>query len=218
MGRTHAAPLRGAGHAARARDAVRLFHRPVRRGLPRGARRLPRRRPRARPEPMYRGGRRSGAAHCGRLRPLARRAPTRNGRGGSGVTDSTEIERKPRDDEADVYGMTHVGRVRDSNQDHFLICSLHKQLVIHQTSLQDVSALGATADRAAFVAMVADGAGGGAAGEHASRLAVEAVTKYVADSVTCYYIAADDESFAQSLHDAAMRCHERLMAISEAEW
>ena len=134
------------------------------------------------------------------------------------MTDSTELQRKPRDDEADVYGLTHVGRVRDSNQDHFLICSLHKQLVIHQTSLQDVAALGASTDRAAFVAMVADGAGGGAAGEHASRLAVEAVTRYVADSVTCYYIAADDESFAQSLHDAAMRCHERLMAISEEEW
>jgi serine/threonine protein phosphatase PrpC len=134
------------------------------------------------------------------------------------VTQATEVERKPRDDEADVFGLTHVGRVRDSNQDHFLICSLHKQLVIHHTSLPDVAALGTSTDRAAFVAMVADGAGGGAAGEHASRLAVEAATRYVAESVSCYYTAADDETFAKSLHDAAMRCHEGLMKRSEEEW
>ena len=33
-------------------------------------------------------------------------------------------QRKPRDDEIDVYGLTHPGRVRNENQDHFLICSL----------------------------------------------------------------------------------------------
>ena len=31
--------------------------------------------------------------------------------------------RKPRDDEIDVYGVTHPGKVRTENQDHFLICS-----------------------------------------------------------------------------------------------
>jgi len=30
--------------------------------------------------------------------------------------------RKPRDDEIDVCGLTHPGRVRTENQDHFLIC------------------------------------------------------------------------------------------------
>ena len=34
--------------------------------------------------------------------------------------------RKPRDEEVDVYGLTHPGLVRAENQDHFVVCSLHK--------------------------------------------------------------------------------------------
>jgi hypothetical protein len=42
--------------------------------------------------------------------------------------------RKPRDDEVDVYGVTHAGNVRKVNQDHFLICQLEKRVRIYQTS------------------------------------------------------------------------------------
>lgn len=130
----------------------------------------------------------------------------------------TETPRKPRDEETDIYGLTHVGRVRSSNQDHFLICSLRKQLVVHHTSLPDPSALGARDDRLAFVAMVADGAGGGLGGEEASRLAVEAVTRYVSESVRCCYtVDCDGETFARSLHESAMRCHAGLLARAEAD-
>ena len=34
-------------------------------------------------------------------------------------------DRKPLDEEIDVYGLTHPGKVRTENQDHFLICALH---------------------------------------------------------------------------------------------
>ena len=44
-------------------------------------------------------------------------------------------DRKPRDDEIDLYGLTHPGKVRTENQDHFLICALKKQMVVHLTSL-----------------------------------------------------------------------------------
>ena len=44
-------------------------------------------------------------------------------------------DRKPRDEEIDVYGLTHAGKVRSENQDHFLICALKQQMVVHQTSL-----------------------------------------------------------------------------------
>ena len=46
-------------------------------------------------------------------------------------------QRKPYDEEIDVYGITHPGKVRKDNQDHFLICSLKKQMVVRQTSLPD---------------------------------------------------------------------------------
>ena len=50
-------------------------------------------------------------------------------------------EERPRDDELDLYGLTHAGRVRGENQDHFLLCTVHPQVVVHGTSLPDVASL-----------------------------------------------------------------------------
>jgi len=95
--------------------------------------------------------------------------------------------RKPRDDEIDVWGLTHPGKVRKNNQDHFLLGSLHKRLEIRASSLPPTELLQARDERIGFLAMVADGVGGHAAGEEASRLALEEVTLYVAQSTRCYY-------------------------------
>ena len=127
-------------------------------------------------------------------------------------------DRKPQDQEIDAYGLTHQGRVRSSNQDNFLICSLRKQVVVHYSSLPSAAELATHADRVAFVAMVADGTGGEAGGEEASRQAVEAVTRYVTESMQCYYQApVTDEAFHQSLHDAAMRCHSTLLERADSD-
>ena len=117
-------------------------------------------------------------------------------------------ERKPFDEEIDVYGLTHVGKVRRDNQDNFLICALRKQMVVHQTSLPEPERLGGGPERLAFLAMVADGVGGGVKGEEASRLALEAVTQYVAGTMRCYYATGgeDDMEFTRSLQDAALQC------------
>jgi protein phosphatase len=122
-------------------------------------------------------------------------------------------ERKPRDDELDVYGLTHSGLVRKENQDHFLICSLRKEVVVHRTSLPDIGGLALPPERVAFLAMVADGVGGGMRGEEASRLAVETVTHYVAESVRCYYAAGhhDDREFLETLQEAVLHCHEDVV-------
>ncbi|MBA2626766.1 MAG: serine/threonine-protein phosphatase [Gemmatimonadales bacterium] len=119
------------------------------------------------------------------------------------------IERKPRDEELDVYGLTHPGKVRPNNQDHFLICSLHREVVVHSTSLPLTGALGLGGERLAFLAMVADGVGGGPKGEEASRVALESVTEYVVQCTRCYYAAdiADTDAFTGALADAAMKCH-----------
>ena len=116
--------------------------------------------------------------------------------------------RQPGDDRIDVYGLTHPGKVRKVNQDHFLLCSLRKQMDVHRTSLPDVSRLART-ERLAFLAMVADGVGSGTKGGEAARLALEAVTDYVAGSMHCYYTAdsADDEAFSCALEEAALRSH-----------
>lgn len=122
------------------------------------------------------------------------------------------IVSKPTDDEIDVFGLTHPGRVRSANQDHFLIGSLRKRMNVLMTSLPDVDRLPADSERLAFLAMVADGVGGHAGGEEASRLALEAVTQYLTNSMHCYYTAdaSDDQSFAKALADAALQTHDDI--------
>ena len=128
-------------------------------------------------------------------------------------------DRKPRDDEIDVHGVTHPGKVRRDNQDHFLLCHLRKQLVVRLTSLPDADQLVAGGERLVFLAMVADGVGGGAKGEEASRAALAAVTHYVSRSMRCYYAAAsaEDQEFFDSLQDAARECHEQIVRRGEAD-
>ena len=128
-------------------------------------------------------------------------------------------QRKPHDEEIDVYGLTHPGKVRKENQDHFLVCSLKRQMVVRQTSLPTVDSVTAQGERLAFLMMVADGVGGGAKGEEASRLAVEAATQYVQRSMRCYYAASadDDEEFFQALREAALGCHGQLMRRGETD-
>lgn len=128
-------------------------------------------------------------------------------------------ERKPLDEEIDVFGLTHTGNVRADNQDHFLICALRKQMVVQQTSLPRLERLIGGAERLAFLAMVADGVGGGAKGEEASRLALEAVAQYVSGTMRCYYATAseDDQAFTRSLQDAALQCSAELRRRGEED-
>src|SRR5258707_12915350 len=47
--------------------------------------------------------------------------------------------RKPTDDEIDVYGLTHPGKVREVNQDNFLLAPLRKRMERHRTTLPEAT-------------------------------------------------------------------------------
>jgi protein phosphatase len=124
----------------------------------------------------------------------------------------TDELRKPRDEEIDVAGLTHVGKVRKDNQDHFLIAQLKKRLEVHDTSLSP-QALSQVDERIAFLAMVADGVGGRAGGEEASRLALEEATLYLSQSIRTYNQGdAKADTFIDLLQSAALASHERVLA------
>jgi PPM family protein phosphatase len=125
---------------------------------------------------------------------------------------------KPTDADIDVYGITHVGKVRHENQDHFLISALSKHMRVDQTSLPDIEGLTSSTERVASLAMVADGVGSGA-GEEAARFAVRAIASYVAKSTQAFYTAdaTEPEAFAQLLEDAAMQCHTGVLELASEE-
>jgi len=120
------------------------------------------------------------------------------------------VERKPRDDELDVFGVTDRGKVRPENQDHFIIGSLRKRINVRQSSLAlDKIPLGE--ERVASFMMVADGVGGGLKGEQASRMTLEVTTKYLAEGARCYY-AFEEEGvdLVKALEEGALRCSEAI--------
>jgi protein phosphatase len=125
---------------------------------------------------------------------------------------------KPRDEEIDVHGLTHPGLVRTENQDHFLLASIHKRMQVLQTSLTAQQRTPLADDRLAFMAMVADGVGGGEGGERASATALEVATQYFVASTDCYYRAdGRDEAFVHTLQEAALKCHEAVIERAERE-
>ena len=124
--------------------------------------------------------------------------------------------RWPLEDEIDVYGLTHPGKVREVNQDQFLICTLRRQLDVYFSSLPDGGELPVGDERLAFLAIVADGVGGGAKGEEASRIAVETVTQCVVRSLRCYHATdtADGQAFSDALMEVAIQVHEEVVGRS----
>ncbi|MFL5517601.1 MAG: PP2C family protein-serine/threonine phosphatase [Gemmatimonadales bacterium] len=126
-------------------------------------------------------------------------------------------DRKPRDDEIDVFGLTHPGRVRKDNQDHFLVCALHKSATVQYSSIP-VENLTPGSQRVALLMMVADGVGGGHRGEEASRMALEGVTRYVTRCMACYYGASEDDSeFSSALQEVAGQCHTEMVRRGEED-
>ena len=73
----------------------------------------------------------------------------------------------------DVYGMTDKGYARTNNEDHFLIVRAGRAVETVLTSLADTETMpGELFEETAYGLVVADGVGGEAAGEVASRQAI----------------------------------------------
>ncbi len=133
------------------------------------------------------------------------------------TTTTAAPPRKPRDEEIDRFGLTHQGLVRKTNQDHFLLASVHRSVRIHQTSLDEQDHLPFGDERLAVLAMIADGVGGGEGGARASRTALEVASRYIVGSLHAFQNAnASDETFTNALQDAAMVTHAAVVEGAKA--
>ncbi len=115
-------------------------------------------------------------------------------------------------DPIESFGLTDVGRVRERNEDQFLIATLHRTMEVRHTSIERRAALDHLCRTQAHILVVADGVGGVAGGELASGAAVEALTDYIGQTAACCYaLDVDTEhEFLEHLERAVKRAHEAV--------
>jgi protein phosphatase len=122
-------------------------------------------------------------------------------------------QRAPTEADVRLYAMTHPGRVRPNNEDNFIVCSFHKEIDVHFTSLPDTSRLVEGGEPLGFLAAVADGVGGAAAGEVASRESLETLARYAKTFIQTYLAdePGRDTTFLEQLRASLQASHERVL-------
>ncbi len=132
------------------------------------------------------------------------------GPGGWTVDDRVDV---------DVAGRTHVGHRRDRNEDQFLVADLSKALTVRASSLafEDQTALIGGVRGALLV--VADGMGGHVGGQRASRVAVQALQRYVLHTMSWFFRLdeGDGEALEGQLVAAVERCQQALEQQLDAD-
>src|SRR5688500_1042265 len=88
-----------------------------------------------------------------------------------------------------AFGITDTGKVRQSNEDQFLIAELSKTMRLWQTSLPEPK-LQLGEDRA-HMFLVADGMGGHRAGERASAIAATAIEQFTLNNFRWFFNTGD---------------------------
>ncbi len=126
---------------------------------------------------------------------------------------------RPRRQQIDVFGLSHQGRVRTENQDHFLIASIHKAMSVLYSSLPERSLGELRSPSRGYVFMVADGVGGVPGGQEASRTALDAIVDYVLRTMDLYVQMDPDlePDFLADLVRSVERSHAAVQAAGEAD-
>ena len=108
----------------------------------------------------------------------------------------------------ECFGMTDIGKKRESNEDHFVIGDLHKHLATEYASvrLDAKDTFGGTKGK---LLLVADGMGGLNAGEVASELAIKSTVEFLLNSMHWLFHPAEPEisQFMDDLKNAACFSH-----------
>ena len=107
-----------------------------------------------------------------------------------------------------VFGRTDVGRMREHNEDAFVVADLTRG----NATLQPEVRSHAVGDRGSLF-MVADGMGGAAAGEIASAMAIEAVLRELSDALSNGEAPSED-TFATAIKRATATANAEIHAFA----
>jgi serine/threonine protein phosphatase PrpC len=130
-----------------------------------------------------------------------------------------ETETLARSVRIDAVGLSHTGKVRSANEDHFAIMVLHRSIQLRSTNLQDTTILDRLRRPEVNILVVADGVGGAIGGKLASGVAVRSVVEYLAEAVGCVqdFDVDREQTFLDHLSRAVERGHDRLKAMFQAQ-
>jgi protein phosphatase len=113
----------------------------------------------------------------------------------------------------DTCGVTHTGKVRETNEDQFFVASLQKSLNLLHTSLDQVAAFDEVQKSKAYLFVVADGVGSTGGGQIASSMAVQSLITYISRTMGCFYgydIDSEHE-FIEQLEAAVQHAHDKIV-------
>lgn len=112
--------------------------------------------------------------------------------------------------EVDLAALSHPGKVRKNNEDHYIVARFDRAMRTLLTNLPEGETPAAYAETV-FGFLVADGVGGQAAGEVASRTAIQALVDLVID--TPDWIMRLDEPLAKEVLDRMERRFQKVREV-----
>jgi protein phosphatase len=114
----------------------------------------------------------------------------------------------------DAFGLTHMGKVRATNADSFLVMRLSRSMQVEGTNLPLEHV---TPARGGYLFLVADGVGTGRGGEMASEKAAHSLASYVSRCANVYFAQADhdDEKCVNELLQGVQQVHDEVRAAAE---
>jgi serine/threonine protein phosphatase PrpC len=117
---------------------------------------------------------------------------------------------------AEVFGATDPGRVRESNQDQYLIAALERALLIEGSSLAAQSGTRLVDSPQGRIFVVADGIGGHGGGEVASAVTIDAMAHYCFEAMPWVQRRSECsvDELSSGLKDAVRNAQERVRRVA----
>ena len=114
----------------------------------------------------------------------------------------------------DAYGLTDKGKVRPTNEDHFVVADIRRSVDVLHGSLPAGVLINSIGSTTAYLFAVADGVGGGPDGDLASERTAAAVLSYVSGTAMCFNgLDVDREhELLQSLEETVQSVHKELVS------